>query len=76
MFQVDTSAKQITVSKTIDIKFSTITCAIDPVTGVPDAMETSALSIGQIAHPPLQLSAADRGLSKDVYKVSIPSLFF
>ena len=70
MFQVDTSAKQITVSKTIDIEFFTITCTIDPVTGVPDVTETSTSSTGQIAQQPLLLSAADRGLSKDVYKVS------
>ena len=60
---------------TITVSFSTITCDIDPITSKPSLVESEHPQTGDIGQKPMALSGADKGRSKNVYKVWFWFLF-
>jgi hypothetical protein len=58
------------VSTSIKITFNRVICTINAETGRPSLTELNNVETGLIERDTMFLSAADRGKTKDVYKVS------
>jgi hypothetical protein len=67
---VGVSAHKQVVSTSVTISFNRVICTINAETGRPSLTESSDIETGLIEQDTMFLSAADRGKTKDVYKVS------
>ncbi|KDR77949.1 hypothetical protein GALMADRAFT_1294976 [Galerina marginata CBS 339.88] len=62
------------VPQVYPIKFTLLTCTVNPTTGHPNLEETFETTGGLLDKKPMDLSSKDKGRSKDVFELSIPSM--